>query len=398
MPDNNRENLISLIDWLSFTLKTVAHESEHGTIRTAVTVNDVCMLLNIPESEFVDMPRGLHGYHYQKVCGDIRILFGGTGDMGIHVQMSGQGCRQWETYFGDQWDALIEELLNHDAKISRIDLAVDDIRYHDDKPYFKVGDLIKRAKKGLCRSKWRSAQPTEKIKLADGSSHGKTIYYGSPTSKMQLRIYEKNFERVNAGKELEEGLTAWNRIELQLADDRAQTTADFITKGTTTGEIIFGILSHYINYVDDNGDSNKARWPISEFWLDFLNDAAKLRLASKAPDKTIPIKEGWLHNQVSATQAEVWYAMGSPGEEYFVDMMERGLLKMSDAQWKRAEAFREMMEVERAHDIAGRARRYDQYRENRDLAIAEHQKRLAEQHYEHEKRDAGTSQSSDPLK
>lgn len=390
-----RENLISLIDWLSFTLKTMAHESEHGMIRTAITVSDVCTLLGIPESEFVDMPRGLHGYHHQKTCGDIRILYGGTADMGIHVQMSGQGCRQWETYFGESWTDLIQRLLEHDANISRIDLAVDDIRYDDDKPYFKVGDLIKRAKKGLCRSKWRSAQPTEKIKLADGTSHGKTIYYGSPTSKLQLRIYEKNFERQNAGKELEEGLTAWNRIELQLADDRAQTTAELIFRGAETGEIIFGILSHYINYVDDNGDSNKARWPISQFWLDFLNDAAKLRLAAKAPDKTIPIKQGWLHNQVSATQAEVWYALGSPGEEYFVDMMERGLLKMSEAQWKRAEAYREMMEVELAHTIAGRRQRYEAFVESFQPNIDKHRNELAMQHYENEKRDAATSPFSD---
>lgn len=391
-----RENLISLIDWLSFTIKTMLHESDYGMIRTAVTVSDVCKLLNIPESEFVDMPRGLHGYHYQKACGDIRILYGGTADMGIHVQMSGQGCRQWETYFGESWADLVQQLLINEAKFSRIDLAVDDIRYDDDKPYFKVGDLIRRAKKGLCRSKWRSAQPTEKIKLADGTSHGKTIYYGSPTSKMQLRIYEKNFERLNAGKELEEGLTAWNRIELQLSDDRAQTTAELIYQGAATGEIIFGILSHYINYVDDNGDSNKARWPISQFWLDFLNDAAKLRLAAKAPDKTIPVKENWLHNQVSATQAEVWYALGSPGEEYFVDMMERGLLKMSEAQWKRAEAFREMMEVERAHDIASKAKRYEEYLESRQERIIEFREKMANHHYENEKRDAGTSPSSDP--
>ncbi|AHM67473.1 hypothetical protein PPSQR21_038350 [Paenibacillus polymyxa SQR-21] len=380
MDEETNNELVSLIDWLSFTLKTYWN-GDPNTGHKPITLSAVYHLLGIPESEWVDMPKGLHGYHSQKACGDIRILYDGKSDMGIHVQFSGQGCRQWETYYGAAWSDLLGQLSNMDANFSRIDLAVDDIRHNGDKPYFRVGELIRRAKKGLCRSKWRTAKPIEKIKLADGSSQGKTIYYGSPSSKMQLRIYEKDYERLNDDQQLEENLTAWNRIELQLTDERAQATALFIQNGMETGEIILGILSHYINYVDDDGTRNKSRWPISQFWSDFLGDVGKLRLASKAPDKTIPQKASWLDNQVSATLSEVWYAMGSPGQDWFVEQMEKGMLKMSEAQWVRAEAFRDQMEVERASTIAQRQERYERYRELTDQRIAEYRQKAAEQYY-----------------
>lgn len=378
----DREALVSLIDWLGVTLKT-------QNIREAME------LIGIPESEFVEMPRGLHGYHSQLACGDIRILHDGKADMGIHIQFSGQGCRQWETYWGSEWENLLGRLYDAGANFSRLDLAVDDIRYNGDDPYFRVADLIKRAKKGHCRSKWRKGRTEESFYLADGKSEGHTIYFGRSSSDLQLRIYEKDHERKNEGFDLHENLTAWNRVELQLRDKRALDTVELILKGNNSGEIIFGILSNYLNFCDPNGDSNKARWPISQFWLDFLNDAEKLRLAKKAPDKTIPQKMNWLHNQVSATEAEVWWALGSPGEEYFVEMMERGMEKMTEQQWMRANSFRELAEVDLAFRLASRQERYEMYVEQREHQILEFRDKLANDFREQEKRDAGTSLCND---
>lgn len=391
-----KDNLICLVDWLSCTIKTMEVTDSEGRIhRQDVTLSFLYLLLGIPESEWIEMPRGLHGYHHQKACGDIRILYGGTGDMGMHIQMSGQGCRQWETYWGQSWETLFGRLWDAEANFSRLDIAVDDIRYGDDKPYFKVADLIRRTKRGLCRSKWRKAMRQETIKVGDGSSNGHTIYYGSNQSLLQLRIYEKNKERQNAGHELEEDLSCWNRIELQLSDDRAQTAVHWVLKGMSGGELMFGILSQYINFTDNNGDENKARWPISQFWLDFLGDALKLKLAAKAPDKTIPSKQAWIQEQVEATIAEVWYATGGRGEEAFVEMLERGLDRMSETQWMRAEAFRSEMEFQTQDTLEKRRERKERYLETREVETANLIAATSEAFREQQKGDAGTSPKQD---
>ncbi|MND45556.1 Replication initiation factor [compost metagenome] len=381
MEDNKHESLISLIDWLGVTLKTQ-------------NVRQVMELIGIPETEFIEMPRGLHGYHSQLACGDIRILHEGKADMGIHVQFSGQGCRQWENYWGASWEQLLENLYHAGANFSRLDLAVDDIRYNDEEPYFRVPDIISRAKNGTCRSKFRKGRREESFSLGDGSSDGDTIYFGRSSSDLQVRIYEKNYERKNEGFDLHDNLTAWNRVELQLRDQRALDAVELILKGNESGNIIFGLLSNYINFCDPNGDSNKSRWPISQFWLDFLNDAEKLKLAKKAPDKTIPRKQAWLNNQVLPTLAEVWWATGSGGSEYFVDMINEGLEKMTEAQWFRANQFREMVEVELAHKLAASQDRYEKQLELREHQILEFRDKLASNYRDQEKRDVAASQFS----
>ena len=116
---------------------------------------------------------------------------------------------------------------------------------------------------------------------------------------IQARAYEKNHERRNEGVEVQDKLTVWNRFEIQMSDERAQYAVMTIMLGIDAGVVVFGILSHYIDFLDKvQGDSNKSRWPRSQFWDKYLNSAAKLRLAIRAPDKTIPEKESWLKRQI----------------------------------------------------------------------------------------------------
>ncbi|MNW41507.1 Replication initiation factor [compost metagenome] len=368
----NKHELISLIDWLNVTLKTQ-------------NTREVMELIGIPESEFKEMPTGLYSYRSRLACGDIYVLYDGRADMGTHIQFSGQGCRQWENYWGSSWEQLLENLYKAGANFSRLDLAVDDIRYYDEEPYFRVPDIIARAKNGTCRSKFRKGRREESFSLGDGSSNGDTIYFGRSSSDLQVRIYEKNFERINEGFDLHENLTAWNRVELQLRDKRALETVELILRGNESGSIIFGLLSNYINFCEPNCDSNKSRWPISEFWLDFLNDAEKLRLSKKAPDKTIPRKQAWLENQVLPTLAEVWWATGSQGSEYFVEMINAGLEKMTEVQWMRAEQFRDLSEVELAHKLALSQDRYEKQMELRKHQILEFRNKLAASYRDQEK-------------
>ncbi|SFF49449.1 phage replication initiation protein [Paenibacillus algorifonticola] len=344
--EQQREHLIVLVDWASFTLK-------------GLTLTQVFELIGIPESEFVDLPRGLHFYAKQKICGDIRVLWESTTgmDLGIHVQMSGQGCREYETFYNGDWYELFAKVINNGGKFSRFDLAADEFRYNGEKPYYTVNQLIRKVKRGEARSKWKNLNRMEKIRISDGLSQGDTAYFGSALSDIQLRVYEKNKERENAGKQLEEHLTVWNRAELELKDDRAQDAVAALLYGDDGGLIFFRLVKNYLNFVDRGCDSNKARWPVCDWWLDYLGEVERLQLSRQAPDKTIEQKEDWVNRQVNPTLAEIWYAHGSPGPEMLWDMISDGLERMTDAQVARATDFQNRKRKEAGEHLQRRIER-----------------------------------------
>lgn len=137
--EEDQGRFICLVDWLGVTLKTIrvddvddAGRELHS--RRDIRLEDIYTLLGIPESQWKEMPRGMNGYSRQMACGDIKILFAGNADMGYHLLMSGQGCRQYETFWSQSWETLFRQLWEAEANFSRLDLAIDDIRYHDDPP------------------------------------------------------------------------------------------------------------------------------------------------------------------------------------------------------------------------------------------------------------------------
>jgi len=94
------------------------------------------------------------------------------------------------------------------------------------------------------------------------SSKGSTVMIGSPQSKVVIRIYDKAREKNCAAG------THWNRIELQLRDDRA---VQFTKIPMPIGEAFSGVLLNYLRYVIPNEtDENKWRWPMTTYWLRLL--------------------------------------------------------------------------------------------------------------------------------
>lgn len=332
--DKTRNGLVCLVDWLQFTVKTL----------DLIGIYD---LLGIPETEFTNMPTGLYNYRRRKSCGHIWIMYeGNNADMGIHVQISGQGCREYESFYDGDWFELFAKLRKLEANITRFDLAIDDIRYNGDKPYFTIRKLLRKISRGEIASKWRTGRRMNKLELNTGKSKGDTLYLGSDSSMIQLTIYEKDKEREANEVELEEGLTSWNRSELHLYDDRAYDAIGFILMGMSAGEVFQGIVRQYVRFLDRDPDNqNKARWNESEFWLQFLNEADKIQLARKAPDKTIEKKRAWLDKQVQKTFAQVYVAEGMPDIDKIAEWINDGMQLMNEYDWALAEDHKVRIEL-----------------------------------------------------
>lgn len=313
-------SLKSLVDWVSVTLKSV-------DVETLVTE-----ILSLSMDEFVELDKGNFGYTKTLICGNIRIFFEGRKDMGIHLQMSGQGCREYEGYKKRSWQVLFCLLLDLGGKFSRLDVSVDDF-----KGFFKLKELEKRVKKGLCVSKFNDATNYEKIRLKDGYVKGQTLYFGSGSSRINIRFYDKLAQKLDAGcSEEVEGLNFWNRTEIELKDERAQKVAWMIAEDVEIGKVVCGVLKHYIRFVDPGKSKNKSRWKTARFWDKFLGDVEALKLTDQPKERTIEDKINWVSRQVSRTLALLYWA---EDEQFVWNFFEEGEAKFRESDLEMLKAY-----------------------------------------------------------
>lgn len=311
--NTSESGLRACIDWVQATFKIVQPDQ---------LISEV---LGLKIDDFQES-NGQFGYQNCKRLDNISIFYGGSPGMGIHLQMTGQGCRLYEalTKYKNPWASIFGVFLRLDASFSRLDVAIDDFD-----GYFKIKQIVRKIKAGELVSKFKKARSLESIEIKTGESKGMTVYYGSAKSRIQIRMYEKDFERENAGYDLEEGVTVWNRTEVQARNERAQKIAGIIANGNDVGDIVAGILKHYLRFVSKGKDKNKARWNTAPFWERFLGDVDKLKLTEKAPDRTVQRMEQWLEKQVSPSLAVLMQAYDGDMERIY-NMIKDGNTRLKD--------------------------------------------------------------------
>lgn len=305
--------LRACVDWVQVTLKIVTPEQL------------ILDILGLNPEEFYEAENGQYGYRRAKRFGNIAVFYDGREDMGIHLQISGQGCREYESLERKTWKQLFYDLVCYKAQFTRLDVAVDDFE-----GYFKISSLIRKIKGQELISKFKTATRIEKIDIESGESKGNTIYYGSESSRIQIRMYEKDKEREGKGHELEKDLKCWNRTEIQARNERAQKIAELILlneEGSEViGEIVTGILKNYLRFVvKDKKDSNRRRWKTAPFWDKFLGNVEKLRLTNISPDRTVQRTYDWIDKQVAPSLAVLFHAF-----EGDMDVLKRFILEGSE--------------------------------------------------------------------
>ena len=236
------ENCI-VYDWLTFSSKCDSTAS-------------LIALLGLEGVTFEERPRGRNGYRSMMSYEGISILYDGREDMGICVDMSGSGCRAFETYSSTSWDDLFAVILSDDYNISRLDVAADDhtglldidvLRDDTDDHHY-----VSKSRK------WE----------VDYGSEGTTIYHGSKKSDMLIRIYDKAAEANTDGH--------WIRVEMQMRDEIATGFLSGMS-GDSLGEHFCGVLCNYLRYVEPQDDMNMSRWPMTEYWENFLQTVQRIR-------------------------------------------------------------------------------------------------------------------------
>ena len=150
----------------------------------------------------------MHGYLDRITFGGVNIHFNGREDMGVWLEMSGQGCRTFETFGNGDYEQLFDYVLENpdDLHITRLDVA-----YDDHEGVLDMEQLKKDTLEDSYISKWEKG----KVILGHGSGKGEdTLEFGSMKSAIFLRIYNKAAERGFIDRH-------WLRVELQMRDERA---------------------------------------------------------------------------------------------------------------------------------------------------------------------------------
>ena len=234
-----------LFDWLTFTSHCDSPES----------VMDLLGLTSVP---WQVMDKGRNGYRQRWFYENISILFDGADGMGVCVDMTGSGCRAFETYSTTSWEDLFYTIYNSlDYNITRLDMAFDD----------HTGLLdIAVLQDDTDEHNYVSRSRTWMVQYG---SAGTTIYHGSPKSNMYIRIYDKaaecNLEGVH-----------WIRVEMQMRDEIATGFVKGL-QNNPVGVQFRGVLHNYLRYVVPQADTNMSRWPLATYWANLLEDVQRIQ-------------------------------------------------------------------------------------------------------------------------
>ena len=188
MPDFPKENRI-IFDWVSFTTR------KHS-------VEELVEILELRECPF-ETVRGSKGFMWRQYFSGISIhyneeQFARNGDF-IWLEMSGQGCRSYESYGSGDYEKLFE-LVRSDPEnihLTRLDIAFDDMTGIFD---IKIVCDEVRAEHFVARTSTYQAIY---------SNAGTAVYFGSKKSNVFIRIYDKAAERGYDGDQYH-----WVRCEI----------------------------------------------------------------------------------------------------------------------------------------------------------------------------------------
>lgn len=269
---------VFLIDWLTVTFKSD-------------TVASIIAMLGLDMDKFSEKQTFKNGYPLDTFFSNIHIWSGADdpqyykgsfsksgqwispemkarNDMGVCLNLSGQGCRAFEEYSKVGWIDLIKRIFQHDGHITRLDLAYDDhtgvidiYRFAHD-----IYDRNYRSKAKFSKVLWSDDQRTD--------IQGLTVYIGRDCSDVFIRVYDKAAERGYR----EEDSKHWVRVEIQLREQRADEALRRLFQKESIGVVAAGILRNYLTVCVPTEDTNKSRWPVAYYWQCVLGQMETIRL------------------------------------------------------------------------------------------------------------------------
>ena len=326
--ENNLGQFI-LFDWFQATI--LIEIDEHMPDFRFFATELFLELFDIKAVDLCFEYKGINGYNASLYYNDIYIMYNTfRPDMGIHIKMSGQGCRDFET-LNLNYIEFFKKLCKYNVNFNRVDISIDDFTGK----YFTISKLNRYIKKKCVCSKFLSAINIEKTKLSDCSSLGNTLQFGSKASDFQVTFYDKLKERKSQNIIVNNNIKFWLRTELRFRHERAKEVIyKIIDDEYNINVLVKGILREYISFKDiKSKDSNVSRREEEEWWIDFLENVDNLKLTNYLPENSITKKEQWLKENTSKSNFMVYLSklnnlkLDDNTQNYMFDLFKKGFEK-----------------------------------------------------------------------
>lgn len=293
-------------------------------LRVSFKTHDVDLILenvvHLKRDFMQEKETGFYGYVGTLQLDYIKVFYSNPDDSrGILVEMSGKGCRQFESFLrarNKTWFDFFQDCIEYKGSFTRFDVALDDTQ-----TYFSVPFLLEKIKRAELITRFKRMDYNGSFDIGEEKEGGTTLYFGSKKSDAYLCFYEKNYEQARKYERDAEEYGAWNRYELRLKDDRSQVAIETLIKEQDLRYIALSIVNNYIRFVDQDKQENKKYWRTSNFWQAFIGDVSKLRLYQKPEDDFYEKTVNWLAQSCAPSMKMVHeYDMAS-GNQQLSDMV-----------------------------------------------------------------------------
>ncbi|HBI7177702.1 TPA: XRE family transcriptional regulator [Listeria monocytogenes] len=269
-------------------------------------------------------------------------------DMGVMIELRGQGCREYELVLEEQnetWTSFFLRLYQSDilgegvvidTKITRIDLALDEhlsLLY----PNYDLFELKKKVEQGLVDTSFRNFDFTGGIVVKNGQliNKGLSLYFGSRQSPFYLNFYQKDYEL--AKKEAisvemaRQKYGIKNRYEIRLADEKAYLFVEyFLSTGETFEWVAKELIDTALKVYDC--DQHGLRTHYSKNWRMVIESMQELRLTMKGEKPNYDKALRWLSNYLAPTLKKIWIMDQTFGKNELMSRIQQAELKEKDQE------------------------------------------------------------------
>lgn len=337
----NRYEKRVLIDWLSVTFDWVTVDSDFGRYIIDINNPDLMQLIRILNDgrEVISHQIGkANGYQLSLVVGEhIKLLYGSEltrtaeGKYTVNLVMSGQACREFESFNKGSWQELFSFLLTKGiVNLNRLDIAIDDfdgaeIDIYDIAPFIRSGHYVSPLSKFQIIESGRKLSSAEELSYSEGF----TITLGSAGST-QLQIYDKRLER-DVKNQPDLNTPLWYRYEMRFVKEKALHVMKLYLLNVQNNdsesfmryarELMFSMLD--LKVVNEN-KSNLSMCDTYHKWSDFLDAVEKIDIRVKHEINTSLEKtKEWYDRSIKGSNLDLFMSMG---ENDYLNFIYEGMI------------------------------------------------------------------------